>query len=41
MLIIIFAVSLGLFPTSGYGTFAHVFLPAFALSLRAIGRITQ
>ena len=41
MLIIIFAVTLGLFPTSGYGTFAHVFLPAFALSLRAIGRITQ
>lgn len=41
MLIIIFAVSLGLFPTSGYGTFAHVMLPAFALSLRAIGRITQ
>jgi peptide/nickel transport system permease protein len=41
MLIIIFAVTLGWFPTSGYGTFAHVFLPAFALSLRAIGRITQ
>tara|TARA_B110000438_G_C15596472_1_gene556091 strand:- start:196 stop:771 length:576 start_codon:yes stop_codon:yes gene_type:complete len=41
MLIIIFAVILGWFPTSGYGTFAHVFLPAFALSLRAIGRITQ
>jgi len=41
MLIIVLAVTLGLFPTSGYGTFAHVFLPTFALSLRAIGRITQ
>ncbi len=41
ILILVFAVQLGWLPTSGYGTAAHVVLPAFALSLRPIGRITQ
>lgn len=41
VLILVFAVQLDLLPTSGYGTFAHVILPALALSLRPIGRITQ
>ncbi len=41
VLILVFAVQLNLLPTSGYGTFSHVILPALALSLRPIGRITQ
>lgn len=41
ILILVFAVQLTWLPTSGYGTFAHVILPALALSLRPIGRITQ
>ncbi|MEM7023662.1 MAG: ABC transporter permease [Pseudomonadota bacterium] len=41
ILIIVFAVQLGWLPTSGYGTPAHIVLPALALSLRPIGRITQ
>ena len=41
ILILVFAVQLDWLPTSGYGTPAHVLLPALALSLRPIGRITQ
>ena len=41
ILILLFAVQLDWLPTSGYGTAAHVILPALALSLRPIGRITQ
>ena len=41
ILILVFAVQLDWLPTSGYGTPAHVILPALALSLRPIGRITQ
>ena len=41
ILILLFAVRLDWLPTSGYGTAAHVILPALALSLRPIGRITQ
>lgn len=41
ILILVFAVQFSWLPTSGYGTFAHVILPALALSLRPIGRITQ
>ncbi len=41
ILILLFAVQLDWLPTSGYGTAAHVVLPALALSLRPIGRITQ
>lgn len=41
ILILVFAVQLGWLPTSGYGSFANLVLPALALSLRPIGRITQ
>lgn len=41
VLILLFAVQLDWLPTSGYGSAAHVILPALALSLRPIGRITQ
>ena len=41
ILILLFAVHLDWLPTSGYGSAAHVILPALALSLRPIGRITQ
>ncbi|MGI9419741.1 MAG: ABC transporter permease [Geminicoccaceae bacterium] len=41
ILILLFAVQLDWLPTSGYGTPAHVILPALALCLRPIGRITQ
>ena len=41
MLIVFVAAGLGLFPTSGYGTPAHVVLPALTLAARPIGRITQ
>lgn len=41
LLILVFAVQLGWLPTSGYGSFANLVLPALALSLRPIGRITQ
>lgn len=41
ILILVFAVQLAWLPTSGYGSLAHVILPAVALSLRPIGRITQ
>jgi peptide/nickel transport system permease protein len=41
MLILIFPVSLGLFYTSGYGTWQHLVLPAVTLAARPLGRITQ
>ena len=41
ILVLVFAVQFAWLPTSGYGSFAHVILPALALSLRPIGRITQ
>jgi peptide/nickel transport system permease protein len=41
MLILLFAVKLGWFPTSGYGTPEYVVLPALALAVRPIGRISQ
>lgn len=41
ILVLVFAVQLAWLPTSGYGSFFHVILPALALSLRPMGRITQ
>jgi len=41
MLIIVFAVKLGWFYTSGYGTWRHLVLPAVTLSVLPLGRITQ
>lgn len=41
MLILIFAVRLGWLPTSGFGGLAFVVLPATALAVRPIGRISQ
>lgn len=41
ILILLFAVQLDWLPTSGYGSFSNLVLPALALSLRPIGRITQ
>lgn len=41
MLILLFPVSLGLFVTSGYGTWQHLILPAVTLAARPLGRITQ
>jgi peptide/nickel transport system permease protein len=41
MLIILFAVKLGWLPTSGYGGPSHVILPALALAVRPMGRISQ
>jgi peptide/nickel transport system permease protein len=41
MLILLFAVELGWLPTSGYGGVNYVILPAAALALRPIGRISQ
>ncbi|MEP2780894.1 MAG: ABC transporter permease [Pseudoruegeria sp.] len=41
ILVLVFAVQFAWLPTSGYGSFSHVILPAIALSLRPIGRITQ
>jgi len=41
MLILIFAVELGWFPTGGYGGPTHVILPALTLSYRTIGRVAQ
>lgn len=41
MLILFFAVQLGWLPTSGYGGPAHVVLPALALAMRPMGRISQ
>lgn len=41
MLILLFAVQLGVLPTSGYGGARYVVLPAAALAARPIGRISQ
>ncbi len=41
MLILLFAVELGWVPTSGYGGFQYVILPAATLAVRPIGRISQ
>ena len=41
MLILVIAVHLGLFRTSGYGGFEYVVLPALALSYKPFGRISQ
>lgn len=41
MLILLFSVELGWLPTSGYGGVNYVILPAAALALRPIGRISQ
>lgn len=41
MLILLFSVELGWLPTSGYGGVNFVVLPAAALALRPIGRISQ
>lgn len=41
MLILLFAVQLGWLPTSGYGGPEYVILPAVALAVRPIGRISQ
>ena len=41
MLILLFAVRLGWLPTSGYGGFQFVILPALALAFRPLGRISQ
>ena len=41
MLILFFAVRLGWLPTSGFGGFQYVLLPALALAFRPLGRISQ
>jgi len=41
MLILLFAVQLGWLPTSGYGGIDFVVLPALALAVRPIGRVSQ
>lgn len=41
MLVLIFAVTLGWLPTSGYGGITYVILPAMALAFRSIGRMAQ
>lgn len=41
LLIVFVAAGLGILPTSGYGTPAHIVLPAITLAARPIGRITQ
>ena len=41
MLILLFAVQLGWLPTSGYGGPQYVILPALALAVRPMGRISQ
>lgn len=41
MLIVLFAVQLGWFPTGGYGGWNYVILPALTLAARPIGRIAQ
>lgn len=41
MLILFFAVELGWLPTSGYGGAQYVILPAAALAVRPIGRVSQ
>ena len=41
MLILLFAVQLGWLPTSGFGGVSYVILPAVALAVRPMGRISQ
>jgi peptide/nickel transport system permease protein len=41
ILILVFAVELGWFYTSGYGTWRHLVLPAVTLAAAPLGRITQ
>lgn len=41
MLILFFAVRLGWLPTSGYGGIQYVILPALALAVRPLGRVSQ
>ncbi len=41
MLILLFSVQLGWVPTSGYGGLSYVILPALALAVRPMGRISQ
>ena len=41
MLILLFAVRLGWLPTSGYGGLDYVLLPAAALAVRPMGRVSQ
>jgi peptide/nickel transport system permease protein len=41
MLILIFSVTLGWLPTSGYGDWRHLVLPVLALSALTTGRLTQ
>lgn len=41
MLILIFGVYLGWLPTSGYGSWQHLILPAITLALPAMGRIVM
>ena len=41
MAIMIFAVQLKWFPTSGYGTFAHIVLPAMTLAMTPLARFTM
>lgn len=41
LLLYLFSLKLGLFPTNGKGTLAHLVLPAFALALPTIGLFIQ
>ena len=41
LLIIVFAVQLRWLPVGGYGGFKHLLLPAIALALPAVGRLTM
>lgn len=41
VLIIVFSVTLGWFPTSGYGSLSHMVLPVIALTLRPAGRLAR
>ncbi|MHB1007576.1 MAG: ABC transporter permease [Chloroflexota bacterium] len=41
MLILVLAVGLGWFPTSGYGSWEYIVLPMLTLTFRPLGRISQ
>jgi peptide/nickel transport system permease protein len=41
VLILVFAINLGWLPSGGYGTTAHVILPAMALAFEPIARLTR
>jgi peptide/nickel transport system permease protein len=41
MLIVFVAAGLGILPTSGFGTWQHLILPAITLAVRPIGRVSQ